>query len=156
MAQFSAGQGGTYTPSTTNDNFTLYANSAGNMGKVKMIGWGGRGTSLVGYRTRWVRPTTNPTGAGTGITAQSSNPTAAAVCLVASTFATTQATLAADPINLFAQDWNVQGGGGAIVLPIGGEWFVVNSATAGHGYISCRNTAGVDANLSEYTLQWEE
>jgi hypothetical protein len=50
------------------------------------------------------------------------------------TFAT-NATLGTDPANnLFAQDWNVLGGGGVIVLPIGGEWFIVNSC-------DCRSSA---------------
>jgi hypothetical protein len=72
------------------------------------------------------------------------------------TFATS-ATLGTDPANnLFAQDWNVLGGGGVIVLPIGGEWLVVNSSTAGHQQIACRNVAGVDASLSSYGTQWQE
>jgi len=156
MAVFSGGMGA-HTPSTSADNWTLTADAAGEMGRIKSIAWGGRGTTSTGYRTRWSRPTTNPTGAATAITVNSSNPTATAVCVLASTFATTQATLAADPgANLFAIDWNVLGGGGILNLPIGGEWAVVNSATAGHGFISCRNVAGTDASLSSYNVSWEE
>lgn len=156
MAQFSGGAGGTLTPSTTTDNWTLHADAAGEMGKVKSFGWGGRGTTSVGYRTRWVRPGTDPTGAGTAIVVSRTSPTVAPVCALNSTYATTQATLPADPAALWAQDWNVLGGGGVIILPIGGEWFVINSATAGHSLVSCRNVAGTDANLSSYHCTWEE
>jgi hypothetical protein len=156
MSQFSGGNGA-FTPSTTSDNWTLHADAASEMGKIKMFGWGGRGTTSTGYRTRWARPTTDPTGAGTAITVARTSPAVAPVCALNSVYATTQATLPTDPGgNLFAIDWNVLGGGGEIVLPIGGEWFVVNSATAGTSLVSCRNVAGVDANLSNYTVQWEE
>lgn len=156
MAQFSGGAGA-HTPSLTSDNWTLHADAAGEFGKVKMFGWGGRDTTSSGYRTRWTRPTTDPTGAGTAITVARTAPAVAPTVALNSVYATTQATLAADPAgNLFAIDWNVLGGGGEIVLPIGGEWFVINSATAGHSLISCRNVAGVGASMSNYTVQWEE
>jgi hypothetical protein len=156
MSTFGATRGA-HTPSTTSDNWTLEANAAGEVGKVKMISWGGRGTTSTGYRTRWTRPTTNPTGSATALTAGNGNPATSSVCQAVSVYATTQATLGTDPAgNLFDMDWNIVGGGGAIVLPLGGEWIVVNSATAGHGYISCRNVAGTDASLSTYGLSWEE
>lgn len=156
MSSFSA-ERGAHTPSASNDNWTLEANAAGEIGKITTIGWGGRGTTSTGYRTRWTRPTTNPTGAATTLTPGNANPTVSPTCAVASTYATTQPTLASDPAgNLWAQDWNLVGGGGAIVLPLKGEWIVVNSATAGHGYISCRNVAGTDASLSNYTVSWDE
>lgn len=154
MAQFTGNQGA-FTPATNADNWTLDANTAGGMGKVKEIAWGGRGTTSTGYRTRWCRPTTNASSTFTAIALQSTNPLATAVNRFG-TFATA-ATLGTDPANnLFAQDWNVLGGGGVIVLPIGGEWFVVNSATAGHQQVSCRNVAGVDASLSSYHVTFEE
>ena len=156
MAQFGVERGG-FTPSTTNDNWTLEANAAGEVGRVKMISWGGRGTTSTGYRTRWTRPTTNPTGSASALTQGNGNPAVGPVCQAVSTYGTTQPTLGADPAgNLFGIDWNIVGGGGAIVLPLGGEWVVANSSTAGHGYISCRNVAGTDANLSSYGMQWEE
>lgn len=154
MADFTGNQGA-FTPATNADSWTLDADTAGDMGKVKSIAWGGRGTTSTGYRTRWARPTTNASSTFTSLVPQTSNPGAAALCRFG-TFATA-ATLGTDPgANLFAQDWNVLGGGGVIVLPIGGEWFVVNSATAGHQQISCRNVAGVDASLSSYSMQWNE
>jgi hypothetical protein len=153
MANFT-GQQGAHTPATNQDNWTLEADAAGEMGKVKMINWGGRGTTSTGYRTRWCRPSTNGSSTFTALTAQATPPAAAATCRLG-TFATAP-VLPTDPANLFAQDWNVLGGGGVIVLPIGGEWVVVSSATAGHQQISCRNVAGTDASLSNYGLQWEE
>lgn len=154
MAHFTGGNGA-FTPSTSTDNWTLDGNAtAGGMGKVKLFGWGGRGTTSTGYRTRWTRPTTNALSTFTSLVPQTSNPLATPICRLGS-FATA-AVLATDPSNLFAQDWNVLGGGGVVVLPIGGEWFVVFSATAGHQQVSCRNVAGTDASISEYTVQWEE
>lgn len=154
MASFTGNQGA-FTPATNADNWILEADGAGEMGKVKMIGWGGRGTTSTGYRTRWCRPSTNASSTFTSLNPQGTVPAPAATCRFG-TFATA-ATLGADPgNNLFAIDWNVLGGGGVIVLPIGGEWIVANSATAGHQQVSCRNVAGVDANLSSYSVQWEE
>ena len=156
MAQHTGGNGA-FTPSTTNDNWTLHADTAGDIFKVKKYGWGGRGTTSTGYRTRWTRPATDPTGAGTAIVQGRTSPGTVALCALNSTYATAQAILTADPGgNLDAMDWNILGGGGEIVLPIGGEWTGVNAATAGFSFVSCRNVAGVDANLSTYSVQWEE
>lgn len=150
------GNRGAFTPATNAENWVLDAGTAaGGMGKVKMINWGGRGTNSTGYRTRWARPTTNATSTFTAVTSNSTNPLTVAVSRFG-TFATA-GVYGADPgNNLFVQDWNVLGGGGVIVLPIGGEWFVVNSATAGHGQVGCINVAGVDASQSTYGVQWEE
>jgi hypothetical protein len=154
MAQFTGNQGA-FTPSASVDNWVLDANAAGEFGIVKWFGWGGRGTTSTGYRTRWARPTTNASSTFTTLTPQSTR-TGPAATLQFGTFAT-NATLGTDPgNNLFAVDWNVLGGGGQIVLPIGGEWHVVNSATAGQAQIACRNVAGTDANLSSYNVTWEE
>lgn len=155
MATFDGGNGA-FTPATNADNYTLDAGStAGAVGKVKWISWGGRGTTSTGYRTRWTRPSTNASSTFTALTTGASSPLVAAVCRLG-TFATA-ATLTADPgANLYAIDWNVLGGGGILVLPIGGEWLIVYSATAGHGQISCRNVAGTDASLSSYHAAWEE
>jgi len=152
MADFSANQGGTYTPAASAGGGAAVPNyafspgtgggagTAGAMGKVKYVSWGGRGLTSTGYRTRWARTTTDPTGAGTALTVATTNP-----------------TIPADPsTNLFAMDWNLLGGGGILVLPIGSEWTIVSSATAGTGYIVCQNVAGTDANSSTYGVQWQE
>ena len=66
------------------------------------------------------------------------------------------ATATADN-NLFRQSWNVQGGGGVVVLPIGGEWTVVGGALGTlFNQIGAGNVTGTDANLSNYGLQWSE
>ena len=57
MSAFSGNQGA-FTPSTSQDNWTLEADTAGDVGVVQSFGWGGRMTSSTGYRTRWVRPST--------------------------------------------------------------------------------------------------
>jgi len=130
--------------------------TVGSMAKVKMINWGGDGTSLVGYITRWARVTTAPSGAATNGLITSSMPGVTAVCTYPLSYATTQPVSVADT-SLFKQNWNVQGGGGAIVLPIGGEWFVTGGTTAQvYNQIACGNTTGADANLSSYGMQWEE
>ena len=169
MADFSANQGGTYTPAASAGGGAAVPNyafspgtgggagTAGAMGKVKYVSWGGRGLTSTGYRTRWARTTTDPTGAGTALTVAKSNPNPVNVCAACSSFATTNPTIPADPsTNLFAMDWNLLGGGGILVLPIGSEWTIVSSATAGTGYIVCQNVAGTDANSSTYGVQWQE
>ena len=154
MATFS-GQNGAFTPATNADNWVLDADTAGDVGQVVEVGWGGRLTTSTGYRTRWARPTTNASSTFTTLTPQSGSPTSSPGCRVG-TFATA-ATLGTDPgNNLYSQDWNAHGGVGVLVLPLGAPWYVVNSATAGHQQIACRNVAGTDANGSSYTVLWTE
>lgn len=156
MSQFTVNRG-SFTPvahATQADNWVLSAITVGIIGKVKMFGWGGRGTTSTGYRTRWGR-VTNTAATPTALTATAANPNAVALCSV-NTYAT-QATLGADPIGLFAQDWNVLGGGGIVVLPIGGEWMVAGGALGTlFNQIACGNIAGADASLSSYEVTWEE
>jgi hypothetical protein len=149
-----AGGNGAFTPSTSQDNWILNAGSAGLFGKVVAFSWGGRLTTSTGYRTRWTRPTTGASGTFTSLTPAVAQPNYAAPGLSFGTYATA-ATLAGDPAgNLWAQDWNAQGGSGAIVLPLANPWWVVNAVLTGQ--ISCRNVAGTDANGSTYGLTWEE
>lgn len=156
MAQFSAGNAN-FTPvanATQLNNWVLTQLTAGNVASVKMINWGGSGTSLVGYVTRWVRVSNTPA-TPTALTVQSSSPgiTPNSSC---NTYAT-QATGAAQPAGLFQQNWNVQGGGGVVVLPIGGEWRITGGALGtAYNQIGCGNISGADANLSNYGCQWEE
>lgn len=159
MAQFSSGTNATFTPTAST---TVLANggiampTAGNIGKVKMINWGGDGTSLVGYITRWSRVTTAPTGAATNGLITATSPGITPVATYPLSYATTQPISVADT-NLFKQNWNVQGGGGVVVLPIGGEWFVSGGALSTvYSQIACGNVTGADANLSGYGMTWEE
>src|SRR6266853_4630581 len=158
MPSFAAGNGA-FTPSTTNDNWSLDAQAVtGVFGRVTQVSWGGSGTSSIGYRTRWTRPSTLGTGAGTAITNAGNNPNFVTPALALfSTYATTQPTLVADPgTNLFAQDWNVQGGGGILILPLAQPWFILGNAGVNKQVLSCRNTKGTDASLSSYNVAWEE
>ena len=155
MPTFTAGNGA-FTPSTTNDNWTLDAVGTGVFGKIIAIGWGGRLTTSTGYRTRWVRPTAAGTGGKTALTIGFHQPNYTTAAFTAtSTYATTQPTLPADPAgNLWAQDWNAQGGVGMIVLPLANPWWVSTGVL--QGAFSCRNIAGTDASGSSYEVTWEE
>lgn len=156
MAQFSSGSPATFTPTastTTLNTFVLTTITTGLLTKVKMIGWGGDGTSLVGYITRWTRISNTPA-TPTALLIASSAPgvTPTATCNTYGTVATGTADN-----NLFKQNWNVQGGGGVVVLPIGGEWFTVGGALGtAFNQIGCGNVTGADANLSSYQITWEE
>jgi hypothetical protein len=156
MAQFTASRG-SFTPvahATQADNMVLTVLTAGQVALVKMIGWGGRSTTSTGYRTRWGRVNNTPA-TPTALSLASTNPgvTPIATC---NTYAT-QATLAADPLALWAQDWNSLGGGGVIVLPIGGEWMVGGGALgSAYNQIACGNIAGTEASLTSYDLTWTE
>jgi len=156
MAQFVASRG-SFTPvahATQADNFVLSALTVGITAQVKMFSWSGRGLTSTGFRTRWGRVNNTPA-TPTALSISSTNPNAVALCSC-NTYGT-QATLAADPTALFAVDWNVLGGGGAIVLPIGGEWIVVGGALGtAFNQIACGNIAGSEASTSAYTIQWQE
>ena len=156
MANFAA-QNGSFTPAahaTNANNWNLDADTAGDLGKVRLIHWGGRATTSTPYRTRWARASTLGSSTFTSLNPQSSTGTNATALCRCGTFATA-AVLAADPAGLFCLDWNVLGGGGFLALPIGGEWFVINGA-AGYQQIACGNIQGSDASLSSYGVQWEE
>ena len=158
MPSFNGGNGA-FTPSTSNDNWSLDAQTTtGVFARVTQVAWGGSGTSSIGYRTRWTRPSTLGTGAGTAITFGGNNPnyTTAGAALF-STYATTQPTLVAYPgTNLFSMDWNVQGGGGILILPLAQPWFILGNGGVNKQVLSCRNTKGTDASLSSYSVTWEE
>ena len=148
------GSNGAFTPATTQDNYTLEADTAGDVLTVIGIGWGGRLTTSTGYRTRWTRPTTAGASTFTALTKASHDPAYDTPLGRVGTFATAP-LLATDPAaNLYAQDWNAHGGGGYIILPQDKEWKIVNGLLTAQ--LSCRNVAGVDANGSSYHLTWSE
>lgn len=155
MPTFTAGNG-QYTPSLTNDNWTLDAVGTGVFGKIIAVGWGGSLTTSSGYRTRWVRPTAVATGGKTALTIGFHQPNYVTAAFTAtSTFATTQPTLPADPAgNLYATDWNGQGGLGILIMPLANPWWIVTGVLTGE--FSCRNTKGIDASGSSYEVTWEE
>jgi len=154
MPTFSGGNGA-FTPSTTNDNWTVDSVGTGVFGKIIAIGWGGRLITSTGYRTRWVRPSAAGTGGKTALTVNGHQPNYnTAAFTLTSTYATTQPTLPADPAALWGQDWNAQGGLGVMVFPLANPWWVSTGVL--QGALSCRNIAGTDSNGSSYDVTWEE
>lgn len=156
MAQYTSGTPATYTPTastTTLSHWALTVLTAGFLARIKMITWGGDGTSLVGYISRWTRVNNTPV-TPTALLIGSNNPGTTPIATI-NTYATPPTGVADN--NLFKQNWNVQGGGGAIVLPIGGEWHVTGGALGtAYNQIAAGNVTGADANLSNYGIQWEE
>lgn len=153
MPSFAANNGA-FTPSTSQDNYTVDSQTAGVFGKIVMINWGGRLTTSTGYRTRWTRPTTIGSSTFTALTLAYEQPNYTSAGARCGTFATAP-VLASDPAgNLFATDWNAQGGVGVVVHPLADPWWFVNGVLTGQ--ISCRNIAGTDAAGSSYGVKWEE
>jgi hypothetical protein len=155
MAQFSAAQVGVAgTASATNlNNYVLTLLTAGDIASVKMINCGGSDTSLVSQSSRWTRVNNTPA-TPTALTTQSSSPGITPNCSV-NTYGTAAAG-ATSPAGLFQDNWNSQGGGIILVLPIGGEWRISGGALGTtYNQIGCGNTVGASSNTS-YGIQWEE
>src|SRR5262245_10734329 len=146
------------TPSTSADNYTLVADTAGDTCRVRWVAWGGEVTASAAMRTRWTRPTTAGTGALTAITPGSQDPLYnTAACSLGSAYATTPGTLPTPPAGaLYLTSWNAHGGLGVMQLPPGTEWIVTNGLlpASGGGALSCRNDQGT--SLSSYGICWEE
>ncbi len=156
MAQFSAAQVGvSAAASPTNlNNYVLTLLTAGDIASVKMISWGGSDTSLVAQSTRWAR-VTSTAATPTALTITSSSPgiTPNSSC---NTYGTPAAG-ATSPAGLFQQNWNSQGGGGVVVLPIGGEWRISGGGLGtAYNQIGCGNTVGGGSTSQSYGIQWEE
>lgn len=155
MAQFSAAQRGVAgTASTTQlNNWVLTLLTVGDIASVKSFAWGGSDTSLISCSTRWARVSNTPV-TPTALTVSSSSPGITPNSSV-NTYGTA-ATAATSPAGLWQQDWNTQGGGGGIVLPIGGEWRISGGALGtAYNQIGCGNIVGASANTS-YNISWEE
>jgi hypothetical protein len=156
MAQFSsANVGASVAASATNlGNYVLTNLTAGDIASVKMISWGGSDTSLVAQSTRWAR-VTNTAATPTALATQSSSPG-----ITPNSSVNTYGTVAAgatSPAGLFQQNWNSQGGGGVVVLPIGGEWRISGGALGTlYNQIGCGNTVGGGSTSQSYGLQFEE
>jgi hypothetical protein len=149
MSQFAAAQRGVAgTASGTQlNNGTLTQLTAGIIAGVKAVSWGGSDTSLVAQSVRWARVSNTPATPTSIATPQPTTPGTVAGCSL-NTYSTTP-TGAASPAGLFSQDWNSQGGGGVLVLPIGGEWYVTGGALGTtYNQIGCGNVVGASANTS--------
>ncbi len=157
MAQFSAAQVGvSAAASATNlNNYVLTLLTAGDIASVKMISWGGSDTSLVAQSTRWTRVTNTPV-TPVAVTNSTTSPGIAPNSSV-NTYSGTPAAGTASPCGLFQQNWNSQGGGGVVVLPIGGEWRISGGGLGtAYNQIGCGNTAGGGSTSQSYGVQWEE
>ena len=160
MAMFTSGTPNTFTPTasaTQMSNWVLGVATVGQFAQVKMFNWGGASLTSTAYVTRWARITNTPSGALTAYLIQDTgSSTVTPQATIGAVYATTQATSTADA-NLFKQPWNLLGGGGGIVLPIGGEWTMVGGALGTlFSLIGCGNITGADANSSGYGVQWAE
>ena len=155
MGMFSGGVQ-SITPSTTDDNWTLEADVAGDYAAIRSFGWGGQLTTSTGFVTRWTRAMTAGVGAGTAITTSPHNPNDATnIVPLYSTYATTQPVLeTAGVADLHNQGWNAHGGLGYIALPLAAPWVVLNGV--GQASINCRNTTGTTATSSSYHTTFEE
>lgn len=136
-------------------NYTLHTTTAGTFGKVIAVGWGGSLTTSTGYRTRWVRPTTFNAAGATAITIGYHQPNYTTAAFVCADSFTTQPTPPTDPAgNLYATNWNGQGGLGILIMPLANPWWITQSIL--NGAIGCWNVSGSDANASSYEVTWEE
>jgi hypothetical protein len=149
---------GAFTPSTSSDNWTWDTQTVNVFGKVIAIGWGGRETTSTAYRTRWTRPTTAGAGTFTALTSAFHQPNYVVFGSRVGTFSL-PSTLQTDPAgNLWAQDWNGQGGVGMIVMPLANPWWCVGAGNAGalNGQIACRNIIGTGVSTTSYEVTIEE
>jgi hypothetical protein len=148
---------GAFQPSLSSDNWVWDTSAAGVFGKVIAIGWGGRLTTSTAYRTRWSRPTTIAQGTFSVLTSAFHQPNYVTFGSKVGTFSIV-AVYTADPGgNLWAQDWNAQGGVGMIVMPLANPWWGVFGIASSVGQqIGCKNVQGVDNNGSSYEVTVEE
>ena len=154
MPTMTAGNG-QFTPNVTLSNYNWdVSTTSGGFGKAVAIAWGGSATTSTGYRTRWYRPTTVEGGTFTALTSGFHQPNYVTFTSRVGTW-TGGGVAPADPAgNLFATDFNSQGGVGMIVMPLANPWWLVNGVLTGQ--IACRNTKGTDASLTSYEITVEE
>lgn len=140
-----------FTPSTTNDNFTLDPGTT-HVGYVLEVWWGGSITTSTGFETRVAR-SSGAAGAGTAGNVAKSNPlNGTQVIVFNTTYATTQPTL--DAGDLWAEDWNPDGGVIRYHCAPNEEWVI--SGLAGSKTISCRNSVGTTASSMNAGASWGE
>lgn len=155
MAVFSANRAA-FTPSLTAENWNLVINT-GVIAGILGIGWGGRATTSTAYRTRWLRPSAQPSVNAGQLTVQKHSPGSAATNGTVYTTFFSNTTFAAEPENMYATDWNAHGGHGELFLPVNFPWLVGHGgASQKERYFCCINTVGTDANASNYWVMWEE
>lgn len=146
---------------TYNYLVNVFTSTLGDRVIIRKVAWGGRNLTSSNYRTRWVRPATNPGGgATTSLAVQVTNPGVAAPSSPRIyTTSVGSLTFPADPAGLFAVDWDAQGGQGVLSLPLSGSWWVVNNHTTvgqPEQNLACMNMAGTDPNVTTYSVYWDE
>jgi hypothetical protein len=138
------------TPSTSDDNWTLDAVSAG-IGKVKEFSWGGQATSSTAMQTRVSRANSE---AGSLTTGNVANLEGQGVPTndvdFVTTYGTTQPTLNA--ADIFSLSWNDHGGVVRWVADPEEEVWLITGQTL--DLISCRNAVGTAS--SSYGVVWSE
>ena len=141
------------TGATDLDLWTVTGATAGWIASIKMFSWGGDDTSLIAYLAQWGRVTNTPATLSAFVTDTTSpGITPNFSC---GTYTGTRAIGTAGKF-LYRQAFNSQGGGGAIVLPIGGEWRISGGALGTtYSMIGCGVTTGTGTN-SAWNVQWEE
>jgi hypothetical protein len=141
------------TPSTSDDNWTLDAVSAG-VGKLKEVFWGGESTSSTAMRTRVARASGE---AGTGTAGNVAKYEGQGAPANDIDFFTTYANGgSAQPTlnaaSLFALSWNNQGGVVRWLADVDEEIWLITGQTL--DLISCRNAVGT--GTSTYGTVWSE
>ena len=153
MAVFSIDRAA-FTPSLTLNNWSLRSPSATPNGfRALAIGWGGRGTASTPYRTRWAITVDVNGVSGTSLTVVKHSPGSSSPN-TNTDLRSAADTFPSEPAGIFAVDWDVHGGHGELFFPDNGCPIVVASSVTRN--LSCINTAGTDANLSNYWVMWEE
>lgn len=138
------------TPSTTDDNWTLDAVSAG-IGKLKEVHWGGQATTSTAMATRVARSNGEVGAQTAGNVAKLEGQGVPTNDIdFVTTYATTQPTLEAG--DLFAESWNAHGGVIRWNADFEEEIWLITGQTL--DLISCRNSVGT--GTSSYSGKWTE
>lgn len=142
-----------FTPSAT-QNLVVDADTAGDLGKVTKVTWGGELITSTAARTRWTRPTTNGSSTFTTLTPEASHPSNTPRCRCG-TFATAP-TIASAPQAIMGISWNKHGGGGiwSATQP-DEEWVIVSGITPGQ-QIACVQDVDLTATSMSTSLHWKE
>lgn len=145
-----SGNTGAITPSTSDDNWTLDAVSAG-IGKIKEFYWGGGATTSTAMHTRVARANGEAGSQTTGNVSEygGADQPANKVDFV-TTYGTTQPSLNA--ADIFSMSWNAHGGVVRWLADPDEEIWVQTGQTL--DLISCRNSAGTAT--SSYGVIWSE
>ncbi len=153
MPTYTSGNGA-FTPSLSSDIWVWDTQSSGQFGKIVAIGWGGSEVTSSAYRTRWTRPSTAALGTFTALTSAFHSPNFITFGTRVGTF-NTVSLQASDPAgNLWAQNWNGQGGVGMIVMPLANPWWAVNGIL--QSQIICKTITGVGGSTTSYEVTVEE